>query len=138
MSDNSQKQSFLDNIFSYTTWVDDYWYSQEFKIAGIKIKHRMPPKEYMNSEIYTSENDKLYADLCNYTKRFKKITLFIDHSYGGGCDKYFWKQVQQLSKSEIILRIQYFYAEKPFLRIQSKFRLDHHQLSNVFLSISVP
>ena len=107
MSDNSQKQSFLDNIFSYTTRVDDYWYSQEFKIAGIKIKHRMPPKEYMNSEIYTSENNKLYADLCNYTKRFKKITLFIDHSYGGGCDKYFWNQVRKLDKTEAIVRLQY-------------------------------
>lgn len=107
MSDNSQKQSFLDNMFSYTTRVDNYWYSQEFKIAGLKIKHRIPPKEYINSEICTSDNNKLYADLCNYTKKFKKITLFIDHSYGGGCDKYFWNQVRKLDKTEVIVRLQY-------------------------------
>ena len=63
-------------------------------------------------KINCKTNALLYTELFDILKHYDRVILYFDHNFGGGCDKYFWKQVQQLSKSEIILRIQYLYAEK--------------------------
>ena len=63
-------------------------------------------------KINCKTNALLYTELFDILKHYDRVILYFDHNFGGGCDKYFWNQVRKLSKNEIILRIQYLYAEK--------------------------
>ena len=69
-------------------------------------------KKRKSPNIDSRTNALLYNELFERLKLYDKIILYLDHNFGGGCEKYFWDQVRLLSKNEIIIRIQYIYQDK--------------------------
>lgn len=79
-------------------------------ILGIKIKIK---SKKLIKRIKIKKINSDFEEILSATEN-KKLILFFDHNLGGGTEKYFFNQIHDIDDNHLIIRVQYFLANKTY------------------------